>query len=139
MDLRHGADGGAGIAAGGFLVDGDGGGQSLDRVHVRFFHLAQELPRIGGQAFDVPPLTLRVNRIKGEGAFAGAAEPGEHHQFIPWDGQVHVLEVMLSCAAYNQLIVTHFPPHSLCFAAFRSPLSLPHSHPPCKSNTNKRF
>jgi len=40
------ADGRARVAAGAFLVDGDGGGEALDLIHVRFFHQAQELAGI---------------------------------------------------------------------------------------------
>ena len=40
VDLRHRAHGGAGVLAGGLLVNGDGRGQSLDIVHVRLVHLS---------------------------------------------------------------------------------------------------
>jgi hypothetical protein len=39
VDLGHRAHGGAGVFGGGLLVDGDGGGQPLDIVHIGFFHL----------------------------------------------------------------------------------------------------
>ena len=60
VNLRHRAHGGAGVAAGGFLVDGDGGAQPLDGVHVRLFHLPQKHPGIAGQAFHIAPLTLGI-------------------------------------------------------------------------------
>ena len=39
VNLRNGAHRGAGVLGGGFLVDGNGRGQTIDAVHVRFFHL----------------------------------------------------------------------------------------------------
>ena len=39
VDLGDGADGGAGTAAGGFLFDGDGGGEAVDGVDVGALHL----------------------------------------------------------------------------------------------------
>ena len=48
IDFRNRAHGGAGILGGGFLVDGNGGRQAVNGVHVRLFHLSQKLPGIGG-------------------------------------------------------------------------------------------
>ena len=95
VDFRHRAHGGAGVAAGGLLVDGDGGAQAVDHVHVGLLHLPQELPGVAGQAFHIPPLALGINGIEGQAALARAGQPGEHHQLVPWDGQVHVAQVML--------------------------------------------
>ena len=47
IDLRHGADGGARVAAGRLLLDGNGGRQALDAFHVRLLHQFEELARIG--------------------------------------------------------------------------------------------
>ena len=46
IDLRDRANGRAGIAAGGLLVDGDGGGKAVDGVNVRLVHLAEEHARV---------------------------------------------------------------------------------------------
>ncbi len=62
--LRHRAHRGAGILAGGLLVDGNGGRQAVDIVYIRLFHLAKKHTRIGRQRLDVPALSLRVQRIK---------------------------------------------------------------------------
>src|SRR6185437_13261385 len=43
IDLGDRSDGGARIAAGGLLIDGDGGRETFDEVDVRLVHLAQEL------------------------------------------------------------------------------------------------
>ena len=42
VDLRHRADGGAGVLRGGLLVDGNGGGEALDIVDVGLFLLPKE-------------------------------------------------------------------------------------------------
>ena len=111
VNLRHRAHGGAGVPAGGLLVNGNGRGQSLDGVHVRLFHLPQKLPGIGGEALHVPPLPLRVDGIEGQGALSRAAQPREHHQLVPGDGQAHVLQVMLPGAPDHQIfIVPHRNP-----------------------------
>ncbi len=47
VDLGHRAHGGARVAAGGLLLDGDGRRQAFDQVHVRLAHQLQELARIG--------------------------------------------------------------------------------------------
>jgi hypothetical protein len=68
VDLRHRAHGGAGVVAGGLLVNGDGGGEALNALHVGFVHHPQELAGVAGEAFHVPPLALGVDGVKGQGA-----------------------------------------------------------------------
>ena len=66
VDLGHRAHGGAGVAAGRLLLDGDGGGEAADRVVERLVHLAEELPGVGVQALDVAALPLGVEGVEGE-------------------------------------------------------------------------
>ena len=49
VDLRDRANGRARVARRGLLVDGHGGRQTLDEVHVGLVHLSEELARVGGQ------------------------------------------------------------------------------------------
>ena len=49
VDLRDRADGRARVTRGRLLVDGDGGRQAFDEVHVGLVHLSEELARIRGQ------------------------------------------------------------------------------------------
>jgi len=100
LDLRHRADGGAGIVAGGFLVDRDRRRQPLDRIDVGLVDLAQELAGIGRQALDIAALPFSEDRVKGQGALAAAAHPREHHQPIAGDGEVDVLEIVLTGAPH---------------------------------------
>ncbi len=66
VDLGDGADGRARVVAGGLLLDRDGGAQPFDQVHIRLFHELQKLPRVGRKRFDVTPLALGVQGVKGE-------------------------------------------------------------------------
>ncbi len=47
VNLGDGAHGGAGAAAGGLLLDGNGRAEPLDRIHVGPHDLVEELARIG--------------------------------------------------------------------------------------------
>ena len=95
VNLRHSSYRGSGVAVGGFLVDGDGRGQTVDLLHVRLFHLAQELTGIGGQGFHISALALRVNGIEGQGGLAAARQAGQDDQLVAGNGQVNSLQVML--------------------------------------------
>ncbi len=98
IDLRHRTHSGAGVFGGGLLVDGNGGRQAVDGIHVGLIHLAQKLPCVGGQALHIPPLSLGVNGIKSKTGFPGAAEARKDHQFVPGNGQTHVFQVIFSGA-----------------------------------------
>ena len=64
VNLSDRADCGARIATGGLLLDGDGGRQAFDQVHIGLAHQFQELAGIGREAFDVATLTLSVDSIE---------------------------------------------------------------------------
>src|SRR6266550_3367955 len=66
VDLGDGAHGRAGILRRGLLLYGNGGRETFDRVHLRLFHLLEELTRIGRKRLDVATLALRVDRVEGE-------------------------------------------------------------------------
>ena len=105
VNLRHRANGGAGVAGGGFLIDGNGRGQSVNGIHIRLVHLPQELPRIGAEALHIPPLALGVNGIKGQAGFTGTGQAGKYHQLVPGNGQIHIFQVVLSGALDNDFVV----------------------------------
>ncbi len=111
VDLGDGTDRRPGVAAGRLLVDRNGRGQPVDEVDVGLVHLAQELPGVRGQRFDVPPLALGEDRVEGQARLAGTGQPGEHDQGISWQVDRDVLEVVLACAA-NDKSVSHW---TLCF------------------------
>ena len=95
IDLRHRAHGGTGVAVGRFLVDGDCGRQSLDILHVGFFHLSQELAGIGREGLHVAALSLRIDRIEGERGLARAGQAGQDDQLVAGDGHIDSLEIVL--------------------------------------------
>ena len=66
VDFRHGADGRTRVAAGALLVNRDRRGEAVDMIDIRLLHQAEELPGIGGERFDVPPLPFRIDSIEGE-------------------------------------------------------------------------
>ena len=105
IDLRHRAHRGAGVFAGGLLVDGDGGGQAVNVVYIGLFHLPQKHPGVGGQALHIAPLTLGIDGVEGEARFAGAGQTGQHHQLVPGDADVHVFQVVGACAFDKNMIL----------------------------------
>ena len=67
VDLGEGADGGTGGADRVFLLDGDGGRDAIDPVNIGLIHAVEELPDVRRECFDVAPLALGVEGVKGEG------------------------------------------------------------------------
>ena len=110
VDLRHGAHGGPGVFAGGFLVDGDSGAEALDIVHVRLVHLAQKHPGVGRKALHIPSLALGVDRVEGQRGFSAAGYTGHHHQLVPGDGDVDIFQVIGPGTFYNDIFL-----HDLLF------------------------
>ena len=110
VDFGDGPHGGTGIFRGGLLVDGNGGRQTFDIIHVRLFHLAQKLAGIGGQAFHVPPLSLGVDGIEGQGGFSRSRQAGKHHQLVPGDFDIHVFQIVFPGALDGQFALHKYSP-----------------------------
>jgi len=94
VDFRHRTHRGAGIVAGGFLLDGNGRREPLDQVHVGFFHQLQELPGVGRKGLHVAALTFGVEGVEGEGAFTRAGQASDDRQLVAGQVQVDVLEIV---------------------------------------------
>ena len=127
VDLRHGTHGRPGISVGGFLVDGDRGGKSLDLLHVRLLHLAKELPRIRGQRLHISPLSLCVDRVKSQRRLTGSRKSGQYDQLVSRDLQCQVLEVVLIGApnADAVFLVDDAAPSRILFSLYAGqPLAL---------------
>ncbi len=107
VDLGDGAHRGARVLADRFLLDGDGGGEPLDRVDVGLLHLLEELAGVGGEGLDVPPLPLRVDRVEGQRRLPRARDPGDHDQAVPGDLHVDVLQVVLARSAHEDVGQRH--------------------------------
>ena len=105
IDLGDSTHGRAGVFAGGFLVDGNGGRKAVDGVHVGLFHLAQEHPGVGGQGFHIAALTLGVNGVEGQAALAAARDTGDHRHGVPGDLHIDIFQIMDASALDNDGIL----------------------------------
>src|SRR5208282_1844283 len=76
------------------LPDGDGRRDSGDGIHVRLLDALQELPRVGGERFDVAPLAFGVYGVARQRAFAGAAHSGHYRQRVVGNVEADVLQVV---------------------------------------------
>ena len=94
VDLRHGRDNGARIAARRVLLDGDRRREALDLLDVGLLHAVEELARVGGERLDVAALSLGVERVEGEGRLAAPREPGDDGQGVAGDRDVDSLQVV---------------------------------------------
>ncbi len=105
--FRGGGDDRARAGAGTALFDGDGRRQALDEIHLRLLHLVEELPGVGGEAFDVFALALGIDGVESERRFAAPAQAGDDHQLVARDVQREVLEIMLTRAADTDEFLAH--------------------------------
>src|SRR5439155_13663562 len=109
-----------------------------DVVDVRLFHLAEELAGISRQRFDITPLALGVDRVKGKRALPRPGQAGDHDQLIAGNSDVYVFEVMFAGAADDDGVERHFvlwnPVAALAAVFFKkgNDLSGPYSKPPGK-------
>ena len=95
------------VGAANALFDGDGRGESFDKIDVGLLQLLEELTGISGQAFDVFALALGVDCIERETRLAGAAEAGDNGQLVARNGERDVLEVVLPGTADGDIIAWH--------------------------------
>ena len=84
-----------------------GGRQPADVIDVRLRQLAEELPGVAGQRFDVPPLALGVERVERERTLARAADAGEDDQLVARQVEVDVAEVVFAGAADDDGLSVH--------------------------------
>ena len=77
VDLGHRADGGPRRVARVALLDGDRRREAVDVIDLRLLHLADELPGVRAEAFDIPPLAFGIDRVHRERSLARAARPAE--------------------------------------------------------------
>ena len=77
------------------LLDGDCRGNAFDSIDLWLVHSIEELPRIGGKRFDVPPLTFSKKRVKGQGAFSRSAQACKDDEFAHRQIQIEVFQVVM--------------------------------------------
>ena len=85
------------------LADGDRRADALDRVDVGLLHPLEELPRVGGQRFDVAALPFGVDRVERQRRLARPADARHDHQRTRRQRQVDVLEIVGPRAADDDL------------------------------------
>ena len=104
VHLGDGPHRGARIAGGAFLVDGDGGRQAVDEVHIGLVHLAQELPGIGRQRLHVAALPLGVDGVEGQRRLARTGDAGEYDELVAGYRQMDVAQVVLTRTMDDDLV-----------------------------------
>ena len=132
VDLGDRADRRARVRPGGLLLDRDGRREAVDQIDVRLLHLLEELPGVGGQRLDVPPLALGVDGVEGERRLARARQAGDDHQLVPRDVDVDVLEVVDAGAAYRRSsrepLLLKTPPRPETSILQRAPVDTARNH-----------
>ena len=94
VDLGDGAHGGARVLVDRFLLDADHGAQSGDLIDIGAFHVADELSGVGRETLHVTTLAFGIDGVERQRRFATAADAGDHHQGIAWNGKVDVSQVV---------------------------------------------
>ena len=107
VDLGDRADGGPRVVTSGLLRDRDRRREPRDLVHVRFLHLSEELPGVGGEGSDVAPLAFGVEGVERHRGFTRAANAGETDQLIFRKFEIDVLEVVNAGAADQDIAGFH--------------------------------
>ncbi len=103
--FRHSSHRRSGIPIGGFLINGNSRGKSLNPFHIRFFHLSQKLSGIGRQRLHISALTFSINSVKGQRGFPGTAQPCQNNKLISRNVHIQIFQVMLICTSdFNVLL-----------------------------------
>src|SRR5207248_2459296 len=87
------------------LSNGDRGSDAIHLVDLGFFNALEELPRVCGEGFDVPPLAFGIDGVKGEGRLSRAAHARDDRQRIVRYFEVDILEVMDPHAPDNDAVL----------------------------------
>ena len=94
VNLGHGAYRRTRILAQAFLLDGDGRCQTRNEIDLRFAHAPQKLAGVCAEAFHIPPLPFRIQRIEYQRRFAGARKPRHNHQSPGRELETDVFEIV---------------------------------------------
>jgi len=82
-------------------------GEPLDRLHLRFVHLSEEVAGVRRQRLNVPALSLGVDGVERERRLTRPGEPGDDGELFARDPDVEVLEVVLLGAADLDVVLAH--------------------------------
>ena len=113
INLRYRSHRRTGIAVGRLLIDGNRRRKSLNTLHIRFFHLSKELAGVRREALHIPPLPLRINRLKRKRTLTGAAQPCQNHKFVSRNVHIQMLQIILTGTAdlyklFLRIFLHHF-------------------------------
>ena len=122
VDFRNRADRGARVLGRRLLLDRDRRRQARDRIDVRLLHQLEELAGVCGEALDVAPLAVGVNRIERERAFSRTRKAGDHDQPVARQIEIDRLQIVLARAADADEVV------HLSFSSTRRSRHLPGRH-----------
>ena len=70
----------------------------MDGVDIGSGHLLDELPGVGIERVEEPPLALGEKDVERECAFARTADAGDDDKLVAWDADGKVAEVVFACA-----------------------------------------
>ena len=98
IDVGHGADGGAGVAADRLLFNRNYRREAIDCIDLGLLQLGHKFARKGRERLQKAALPLGVDRLKGERRFARSTQPRHDNQFVTGDLDIDVLQVVLPCA-----------------------------------------
>jgi len=107
INLGYRANRGAWVVRSTFLVNGNCRRQTINVIHIRFFHLSQELAGIRREGFNISTLPFGKDGIKCQRAFARTRETGNDNQLVPWDFHGDVFQIMGTRPDYTNDILRH--------------------------------
>ena len=101
VNLGEGGDGALAAAAAGALLDGDGGRDAVDAVHIGPRGRLDELAGVGVERFEIAALAFAEDDIEGQGGLAAARDAGDDGESVARDVHVDVLQVVLAGAVHE--------------------------------------
>lgn len=94
VDLGAGAHGGARVVRVHLLLDGDGGREARDALHVGLVESAHELPCIRTQALHIAALPFSIQGVERQRRLARSRQASDDHQLVLWNLQTDALQVV---------------------------------------------
>ncbi len=92
VGLGHRAHGRAGVGRDRLLVDGDGGRDAFDGLHLGLLHHLHVLPGVGRHALDIAALALGEQGVESQRGLARAAGPGDDDELMARQADVDPLQ-----------------------------------------------
>ena len=96
VHLGHGGHRALTTTPGGSLLNTDRRWQPRDEIHIRPGHRICKLASVGTHRVQEPTLPFGEQNIEGEGALAGATDPGHHHELPARDIHGDVAQIVLA-------------------------------------------